>query len=299
MKRVIQSEFHTDKQHNPNPSASADLIQPARFATSSAQNVVVDEATTWIPVSNGVLGFNGGTPGCSRGCENVRWSSTKTLWAVENRSTLHFWSCRLFNPLDCVSVWRSDWPFEREADFLTNSCTITKQTLEYLYLMFLPARGQSAALLHRPRCAQFQGEHGERARAKFFGCNFEAKSQFVLWSREKKKPSIVSNCQKSTNADCPPAAAATSKLLNLSLKTWRFETGRIFEPLSLLTLQRSEFVRRNTSDCPPPCAPPLVKAITCFTPPPSSAPSLRPAWFCSLLYFVHANPIRRVSGSSF
>lgn len=73
----------------------------------------------------------------------------------------------------------ADRPFERGgADFLINSCescTITRPTLEYLYLTFLPARGSvSRAASPPPLCANFSRPAGrttahESRRFFFFG----------------------------------------------------------------------------------------------------------------------------------
>lgn len=80
-------------------------------------------------------------------------------------------------PFDPATIC-ADRPFEREADFLINSCescTITRPTLEYLYLTFLPARGSVSRAASPPALRKFftaSRENDGTREPSFFWDNF-------------------------------------------------------------------------------------------------------------------------------
>lgn len=101
------------------------------------------------------------------------------------RATFHLWvvaflsSTRLTSGRRHPATTCADRPFEREADFLISSCescTITRPTLEYLYLTFLPARGSVSRAASPPASRKFftasRENDGTREPSFFFLDNF-------------------------------------------------------------------------------------------------------------------------------
>lgn len=103
--------------------------------------------------------------------------------------------------------------------------------------MFLLARGQSAALLHRPRCALFSGQAGRTtgARANSFGGGrgtiFNAKSPICFVVKKKNRKHGL--CQTATKAQTPTVHQQhcdTSKRSNFVIEN---NFARIVDRLSL------------------------------------------------------------------